>query len=318
MRPLRTSVLFAAVAVVAASRAVPGQAPIQAVSAGVSVQVGPTAPAMVASGVDVSAGVLRSVNNSVGSGLFRAEHLATTSAIDLIWTVSAAAQNPGTSRSQGELRCELRAPEPVAGQLTVTWTPVATGTGSTAFTCDLFDDGFDVVSTTTTWSVWLGPSPLPLRVHAQSLASAGTYSGPWGSLWHYSGTASGTLRIRFEPTHCTAVAFGPGCAGPQLQVVGNLSGGADLRGVFAPGTDLGIAVLGLDQQALPLPMAPGCSLVTTPLVVWWSAMGPQSVLQWSIGLPAAVRPLGFAAQLVGLDLAALTARTSSGYWLTCQ
>lgn len=294
------------------------QGTIHAASAGITVQAGLAAPATVAPGVNVTAGTLRSAANSSGSGLFRAEHTQSTTAIELAWTLAATAQNSGQVTSLGEIRYELSAPELVEGDLTVTWAPTFAGTGTAAFSVDLFDDGLDPTTTTTTFALTLGPWPLPLRVRAQVGAAAGTIAGPWGTTWRYTGSANGTLQIRFQPTHCTTTALGAGCAEPQLHVIGNLRGGADLRGAFAPTTELGIAVLGLDQQAGMLPSAPGCPLVTTPLVALWGLPDAQRAANWSIGLPASVRPAGFAAQLVGLDVDAAAVTTSAGFWVTCR
>lgn len=312
--PRRASYLFTA----ALAAGLSAQGTIHAVSAGITVQAGLAAPATVAPGVNVTAGTLRSAANSTGSGLFRAEHTQSTTAIELAWTLAATAQNSGQVTSLGEIRYELSTPEQVEGDLTVTWVPTCTGSGTAAFSVDLFDDGLDLITTTTTFAVTLGPWPLPLRVRAQVGAAAGTIAGPWNTTWRYSGAANGALQIRFQPTHCTATALAAGCAEPQLQVLGNLRGGADLRGSFAPAIELGIVVLGLDQQAGMLPWAPGCPLVTTPVVTLWGLPDAQRAASWSIGLPASVRPAGFAAQLVGLDVDALAATTSAGFWVTCR
>lgn len=312
--PRRASFLVAS----ALAAGLSAQGTIHAVSAGITVQPGLAAPATVAAGVNVTAGTLRSAANSTGSGLFRAEHTQSSTAIDLAWTLAATAQNSGQVTSLGEIRYQLSAPEQVEGDLTVTWLPTVAGSGTAAFSIDLFDDGLDLVAATTSFAITLGPWPLPLRVRAQVGAAAGTIAGPWNTTWRYSGSANGTLQIRFQPTHCTTTALGPGCAEPQLQVLGNLRGGADLRGSFTPTVELGIAVLGLDQQAGMLPWAPGCPLVTTPLVTLWGLLDAQRAANWSIGLPASVRPVGFAAQLVGLDVDALAATTSAGFWVTCR
>lgn len=312
--PRRASFLFTA----ALAASLSAQGTIQAVSAGITVQSGLAAPATVASGVNVTAGTLRSVSNSTGSALFRAEHPPSSTAIELAWSLAATAQNSGQVMSLGEIRYELSTPELVEGDLTVTWVPTFTGTGTAAVSVDLFDDGLDLTTTTTTFAVTLGPWPLPLRVRAQVGATAGTISGPWNTNWRYTGAANGALQLRFQPTHCTTISLGAGCAAPQLQVFGNLRGGADLRGAFAPTTELGVAVLGLDQQAGMLPFAPGCPLVTTPLVTLWGLPDAQHAATWSIGLPANVRPAGFAAQLVGLDIDATVATTSPGYWVSCR
>lgn len=307
-------VLIAACAAVS----LPAQGALVATSAGVLVQVGASAPASVPLGLDLGPGLLRTVSTTNGSGLFRAEHLVSTTTIDLSWTLSAAAMWSTTAHSEGEVRYELSASEPVAGQLLVTWTPAASGTGTASFWLDLFDDAFDTTTTSAVFDVWLGPSPLPFRVHAGATASAATVNGPWGTHWNYSGAASGTLSMRFVPTHCTAVAFANGCADPELTVLGNLLGGADLRGTFNVAADLGIVVLGLDQQATSLPLLPGCALATTPLVALWRPLDAQRQMTCSIALPGAVRPAAFAGQLLGFDLQASAATTSRAFWITCQ
>lgn len=124
--------------------------------------------------------------------------------------------------------------------------------------------------------------------------------------------------MRFVPTHCTAVAFANGCADPELTVVGNLLGGADLRGTCNAAADLGIVVLGLDQHATPLPWSPGCTLATTPLVVLWQSLDSQQRMTRTIALPATVRPASFAAQVLGFDFATSQATTSRAFWVTCQ
>jgi hypothetical protein len=303
---------------VSAAVSLTAQAAIQASSAGILVQVGASAPATSPVGQNLGPGIVRSATTTSGSGLFRAEHLTSTAAIDLQWTLSADAMWSTTAVSEGEVRYELSASEPVLGQLVVTWAPSASGTGATSCWFDLFDDGLDTTTSSATYDLWLGPSPLPFRVHAGVTASAGTVNGPWNTHWSYSGAASGTLSMRFVPTHCTAVAFANGCADPDLQIVGNLLGGADLRGTCNAAADLGIAVLGLDQHVAPLPLSPGCTLATTPLLALWQPLDAQQQMTCSIALPAAVRPASFAAQLVGFDFATNQATTSRAFWVTCQ
>ena len=303
---------------VSTAACLPAQAAVTASCGGVVVQVGTATPATAPVGQNLGPGIVRSVTTTNGSGLFRAEHLVSNTAIDLSWTLSAAAMWSTTAHSEGEVRYELSASEPVAGQLLVTWTPAASGTGTASFWLDLFDDAFDATTTSAVYDLWLGPSPLPFRVHAGVTASAATVNGPWGTHWSYSGAASGTLSMRFVPTHCTAVAFANGCADPELTVVGNLLGGADLRGTFNSGADLGVVVLGLDQHLTPLPLLPGCTLATTPLVALWQTLDPQQRMTRSIALPAAVRPASFAAQLLGFDFATSQATTSRAFWVTCQ
>lgn len=291
---------------------------LSATSAGLVVQAGSAAPAVVPSGANLDLGGYLATGNQTGGASLRLEHRASTTSLALRWDLACNAAHAGTVMGQGAVRYELTAPEPVAGELRIVWTPANTGSGATQFTFDLFDDQLDLVGGSATFPVWLGPSPLPFRVLAAVSATAGTVSGPWGTSWSYQGAANGQLEVTFVPTHCSASVLGPGCGDPQLTAVGNLLGGADLCGAFGPASVFGVAVLGFDSQATALPVGPGCALATTPVVALWGLPDAQRQATWSIGLPASARPLAFTAQLVGFDPGAALATTSAPLRVGCQ
>ena len=302
----------------AAMPTLPAQGTPLATSAGILLQTGPLIAGSVAPGLDVTNGVSLGASGSFGAAQFQALTMTTSTAIDLDWNVSCSAFGSTTASSQGAIRYELAAAPQVTGQIVATWIPAQTGTGAASCSIDLLDDGIIDATGSVTWPLTFGSGVVPLRVRVATTAHAGVVYGPWGSQWTYQGTAYGTLHIRIEPTHCQSAVFGSGCADPQLTVLGNFAGGADLLGTFAPAADLGVAVLGFDQHATQLPLAPGCTLLTTPNVVLWSAISASHTAAWSLAVPAAARPLAFAAQLVGIDVDTVTATTSAGFWITCQ
>jgi hypothetical protein len=287
-------------------------------SAGCIVQAGLGAPVTVPSGTNLDFGGHLTTGNQTGGASLRIEHRTTTTSLGLRWTLACNASHAGTVMGQGAVRYELTAPEPVAGELRVVWSHGGSGSGASQFMFDLFDDQLDLVAGSAVFPVWLGPSPLPFRVQAGVSASAGTVAGPWGTTWSYQGAANGVLEVTFVPTHCSSVGLGPGCGDPQLSIVGNLLGGADLCGAFGPASAIGVAVLGFDQQTTTLPMGPGCALATTPVVALWGLPDAQGLATWSIGLPASVRPLAFAAQLLGFDPVGAQATTSAPMRVVCQ
>jgi len=272
----------------------------------------------VAPGIDVTNGVVLGTAGVFGAAQFQAHATATSTAVDLDWNVSCSAYGTTTAGSQGTIRYELYVAQAVTGQLVVTWVAAPTGTGASSCSIDLFDDGIVDATGSVTWPVSFGAGVVPLRVRVTTVAHAAVIHGPWGTGWSYQGTANGSLQIRLSPTHCQSAVFGQGCGDPQLTVLGNFTGGADLRGTFGPAADLGVAVFGFDQVATPLPLAPGCMLRTTPIVLLWHPIGPSQTTSWSLALPAAFRPVAFAAQLVGIDVDTFAATTSQGRWITCQ
>lgn len=275
------------------------QAQLVAVSAGVQVQVGLVAPATVPPGLDVTNGFARSLDLGTGRGTVTASHLTGPAAVVIDWLVRADALSQNTANALGEVRYDLTLAEPVAGELVVEWTATTSGTGTTAFSVDLFDDQLDVATAPFRLPVTLGPWPCPFRVRAMAVASAGTVT-TWTTTWTYRGQAQGALQIRFEPTPPAVQAAGVGCGGPLLGTTGNVFGGAELRLTGAAPGELLAAVVGLDSTPGALPFG-GCPLWTTPLVGYWALPDPSGAAGWSLAVPASARPFAFVAQ--GLVLA---------------
>lgn len=295
-----------------------GQGLLTVTSAGLLAQVGTTQPIAIAPGLDVTAGLSRLANGAPGSASFRVDALATTTSLDVSLAATANAQSSGLAQGLGEVLVHLGSPVDVPGILGVTWTPAASGSGTTSCRIDLGDDGLDLATGTVAWSVSLGPSPVPLRLRVETAASAGWLPGAFGSQWHYSGAAAGVLQVHFTPTHCVATPFAPGCGEPVLAVHGNLLGGADLVAECAAGTALGAAVLGFAPAAAVVPLPPQCVLSVAPVVVSWGVPDPQHTLRFPIAIPPVFWPVTFRAQVLGFDPLLGVASTSLGYTIDCR
>jgi hypothetical protein len=130
--------------------------------------------------------------------------------VDLQWQLSCHAISNSTSAAELEVRYEIASPYLQSGDLLIDWQP--TVTGQSTLSVDVFDDGYiDAQGSATVPVTFQNPFPLILRVTATTNAQAGSFQGPWGSSWSWSGTASAQLRIRFVPTHAqtTTVAAQP-------------------------------------------------------------------------------------------------------------
>jgi len=285
-----------------------------ATSQGIVVSSG-TASQNSAPGADVSIGLQLAAAQGSGSASFTMAPQWNSAAIDLDWSIDCVALSYTQSVSSGLTRHELFAARQVPGRFVITWTVTTTGTGAATLAFDLGDDG--VVEATNS-AVIAHTLPVGVTVFSVDLdgqAAAGVVSGPWGAQYPYHGTVSAQLTVRFEPTHCSSVPYGGAC-GVAIDAVGNFSGGADLA-AQVPLADLAIAVLGLDQVTTTLPLAPGCTLVTTPVGNLLQVPNGGEAA-WSIGLPPGIGPVVFSAQAVGFDVSMGRAEASHGLRITCQ
>lgn len=289
-----------------------------AFSRGITLQVGISAPVVSPPGDVPAAGFGLWSTTSFGDAGFQAVHGAGSEAVELAWSLAARAVTGGAVRADAAVRYELWAAQPVQGQLQITWTPACSGSGMAHCAIDLGDDGSIDASGASWLPVAFGPGMLAVRIDAGASATAGVHLGPFGVRYPYQGAAAATLRVRLVPTHGAAVEVGGGCGDPLLTATGNLLGGFDLHGAFAPGAGLGIAVLGFDARSVALPLPPHCSLHTTPLAHLLAPVVQQQA-GWSLALPPALpRPFACTVQLLGLDLATLQATSSRALAVTCR
>jgi len=307
--------LLAALAIASSSRA---QVSPRATAATFAVQPGGQQAAFVPPGADVSHGAQLHASGGRGDAHLQLASTWDTAAIDLRWDLACAAWSQTTATSDSATRHEWTSPRTIQGLLVITWTPTTTGSGTASCAIDLFDDGSIEATGSAVLPFTLPAGVTPLRVRASTAATAGTIQGPFGSQWSFQGQASGTLTLRFEPDHCSAQELGAGCPGPQLTASGNFVGGADLRAQCGLADDLAIAVLGIDQVASNLPMAPQCVLWTTPLVTMWQPTPVHGAVSWSVPLRVGFGPVSFAAQVVAFDADAGVVTTSRALWLTCR
>jgi hypothetical protein len=265
-------------------------------------------------GSDIWPGYWRVANAAVSSSSVMLSHQLTAVNVDLQWQLDCHANINDSAIAAAEVVYELASPYPQVGNLVVEWLPALQGTGQASLQVDLYDDGVvDAVSSATIPTAF-GQTPLIMRVHVQTAAHAGSFQGPWGSSWTWSGAAGGDLRIRFVPTHSTSLAavMQPCSSGVGLQAQSNLNQGVQLQAQCAVADDLALFVLGFQTADLPLPLSSTCRLLVDELVVIGQQLIVGSIAEHSIAVPLAVRPAFFYAQAVALDvdLMSLTASDS--------
>lgn len=249
-------------------------------------------------------GLSRVVSGAVGASSFLVDHDADDLGIEMDWQLTTQAWQSGTAVARVEVLYVFSSPLTQLGDLSIEWAPQQTGTGNALLAVDIYDDGYVDADGSYATPVAFNTFPLIVRVTAEVSADAGTFQGPWGSSWSWSGGAVAGLSVRFTPTHASASVAAPStCSGgPDLTARPNLDGGVRLD-VQAPlGDDAVVFALGFQQSNVLLPWSAGCALLVDPVVTSASLLfaGPSASL--SVAVPAAFRPATFLAQAVSLDL----------------
>lgn len=310
----------------------PAQLVLRIESGGIGAHLGALS-AVAANGRDLSNGVHLEPVGFGGAARFDLAPRSDPTAGEFVHAVVADAWQAVTSRSGGALRHEFDLARPVMGRLVVEWQTVTSGTGASAFTLDLgadgsieVDDGMGVGSVALPVALPAGVTRLAIALSASAVA--GTIQGPWGIQIDYQGAATAELRVRLEPTHGTVTQFAGGCAGagtpglaiPATTIVGNFDGAVSV--LVAPDGvhDVAIVALGLAPTSLPLPVPPFCVLEVDPLITSWQPLDGVAGAAFHLALPVGAPAIGFATQVVGLDLGTgapggLSAATSAAHYV---
>ncbi|MCA8974315.1 MAG: hypothetical protein KDC98_06310 [Planctomycetes bacterium] len=267
-------------------------------------------------GTDLSSGLHLVATENAGTVVLDYGQRADSTAVSLGFAYTCDALSATQAAIDSTTRHEFYALRPIDGQFVISWTPTATGTGTAVFAFDLGDDGTNEATGSAVIPFTLPAGLTIASVRLTTAASAGVIQGPWGSRLSYHGTVAGTLSIRFEATPAQTSPFGSGCGAVALDAVANLYGAVDLVARWPTDTDLAIAALGFDRSAVPLPVAPGCSLLLTPVVLLWQNVDRRAA-RWTIALPGGSGAVSFTAQVVGLEVAAAQVTTSAGLAIVC-
>ena len=266
-----------------------------------TVLAGSSSAPLIAPGTNVWSGLVRSVTGAASNASLVMTHQIDPLQVDLQWQLSCQAVSNSLAATAAEVRFELAATVSQTGDLIIDWSPTVSGTGQAVCSIDIYDDGFVDAQASATVPVVFDPqSPLVLRVMVSTDAQAGTFQGPWGSSWSWSGSADAQLRIRFVPTHAqtTMVAAQPCSPAPGLLVRPDLSQGVDLQVPALPADQLALFVLGFQAATSPLPVSAACSLLVDPLVVLAQPVQAGGLAHQAISIPVAARPTSFLAQAV--------------------
>ncbi|MCR9244958.1 MAG: hypothetical protein NXI31_07990 [bacterium] len=314
---------------IGASGSLDAQLDPRATSAGVVVQNGPVS-SVALTGHDVTTGLQLHLADVLGQADFGLAPAWGDSGLVLAWNVAAVALRSTSVIADGATLHALYLGRPTDGRFVIDWLPSGGGTGVTAFEFDLHGDGVSEAAhafqaSTGVAGVWpvVLPAHLPagrtdVVVRVSARATAGTLAGPWGIRVPFQGDARGRLEVRFEPDSCSAVAFGSGCGAPATKIAGNFFSGATVRSTPGPTTDFLLAVLGVDQTMSWLPLTPFCPLHTTPIASLLQARSLAGENSWTFARPVGAPAIGFAAQVLGLDLATLSVISGPAYWVDCH
>jgi hypothetical protein len=302
------SLLFVSFGLAAAT----AQLPTQATWMQGTVRAGNVVVAMPGTGADVMAGVVRSAGGVTGTASLAAAASSTAMAFEAQWSLACAAVSPGTTAANGAIRYLLVAAQPITCQLVVEWTGTAQN-GARTLAIDLYGDGSVDATGAATLPVGFGPGGVVIEVQAGVTASAGSLSGPFGSAWSYQGQATAALRLRLVPDHATVSVEAPGCAPSPLPhgAAPDFHGGITFTGEVPGGADLGLAVLGLDPVALPLPWSPGCLLSVDPVVVQMPPPDAARRAAWRLAVLPGGGPWALRSQWLALRLDPLALTTSA-------
>jgi len=266
-----------------------------------TVLAGSSAASPVVPGTNVWSGLVRSVTGAASNASLALTHDLKPTEVSLQWQLSSQAISNSVSIAEAEVRFDIASTIPQTGELIIDWSPTLTGTGLAALTVDVFDDGVvDAQGSATVPVMFDHQSPLILRVNAGTSAQAGTFQGPWGSTWTWSGGAAAQLSIRFVPTHAqvTTVAAQACSPTPTLQAVPDLHEGVELQAIGLPNDQLALFALGFQPMISPLPLSAGCSLLVDPVVVVSQPLQPATLAHQPVPIPLSLRPTSFLAQLV--------------------
>lgn len=311
-----TAFLSLAIAGATAAAAVAQVVPL-ATATGCLAKVGATVQA-IAGGTDVTAGTAVGVGTGSGNAALHFVPDQDTVAVLLGYDAASVAVATTTAQASAEIRHEVWSARPLVGRLVVTWSTTVSGTGSATFGIDVGDDGSVEATGAAVVPCALVAGMTPIRVRIATAANAGTVSGPWGTGFSYQGAASAHLTIRFEPMHCSATALGGGCPGTQLNAIGNLAGGVDLRASCGSGDDLAVLLLAFDPAMAVSTPFPACTLLAAPVATLWSVPDTTHAARWSFVWPTGVGPVAFAAQVIAIDASPFVASASGALAVACQ
>ena len=303
--------LLAALALVAPSAA---QVVVEATLLSRTVQCGGSAVAQPLPGGDVTAGLQIGVPGA--SAML--QHANTPAEASVGWNLQCVPPWIGAATADVEIRYVFTAPVVMPATLALGWWATTSGNGSAGLVVDVHDDGVVDASGGGALAVTLGPTPLVVRVRGAVAAVGGTTT-TWFTPWHWTGTASAQLSLQVLPAHAQVASIAPACSGaaPVLQVAPDFVGGLARSGRLGAADELALWTFGFVPTApLPLPWSNGCVLAVTPDVLVMAPVPPARVSEWSLALPAALRPAAFDVQLLGVDLAPFGLGASAAFHVT--
>lgn len=278
-----------------------------------TVLAGATVAPGIAPGSNVWAGLARSATGAASGASLGLTHQIDPVQVDLQWQLNCHAISNSTSAAEIEVRYEITSAYLQSGNLIIDWQPTVTGTGQATLSVDVFDDGYvDAQGSAIVPVAFQNPFALNLRVTAGTNAQAGTFQGPWGSSWSWSGAAAAQLHIRFVPTHAqtTTLATQPCSPAPTLTVLPDLSQGLDLQAMAPPTEQLALFALGFQATNMPLPLSHSCLLLVDPAVILAQPLQPGMPAHQSLTIPTAARPATFLTQLITLNPTSATLTAS--------
>ncbi|HEB52233.1 MAG TPA: hypothetical protein ENI87_03145 [bacterium] len=257
-------------------------------------------------GTDVWAGAVRSVAGSIGQASLSLQHTLDSKRFTVDWQLAAVASQPGSAVADGEVRYRFATPAPQVGVLHVAWNAVLAGAAQASLVIDVGDDGVIDASAGAVLPVAF-QGELVVRIAAAVDAQAGTLTPQWGASWNWSGNASAILSVWFEPTHAdiTTSAVQPAVPAPALIAQPNLLQGIDFDAICPPNDDFALLALGFAPTAATLPLSSGHQLLLAPAVTL-AAPVQSGGAGWAVSVPVAVRPATFLAQVLALDVDAMT------------
>ena len=303
--------LFAALALVAPSAA---QVVVEATLLSRAVQCGGSAVVQPLPGSNVTAGLQVGVPGA--SAMLQQANTAAEAWIG--WNLQCVPPWIGAATTDVEVRYVFTAPVTMPATLALGWWTTTSGNGSAGLVVDVHDDGVVDASSGGALAVTLGPTPLVVRVRG-AVAAAGGTTTTWFTTWHWTGTASAQLSLQVLPAHAQVAPIAPACSGaaPLLQVAPDFTGGLWLSGQFGAADDVAIWAFGFVPTApAPLPWSNGCVLAVAPDVLAMAPVPPSRVSEWSLALPAALRPAAFDVQLLGVDTTPVGLGTSAAFHVT--
>lgn len=261
-----------------------------------------TVAAAVPGGASVTSGFVRTCSSTCGNANVAGGQSATLEHVDIGWTSSCQAVNPGTSTAEAYVRYDFWTPIAFVGRFVVVWNAQATGSGITQLEVDLGNDGTIEATGGAVLPVTFGPGTVSLQLHLKSEASAGVHVGPFGVTYPYQGGASASVSLRLEPMHCQQQVVGAACGMAQFDATGNFLHGVKLEGPVRFGDEIAVLIMGFAPAALAISLPTTCTMLVDPQITYWQVPDLGEVPAWALTLPPSMLPVTFRAQHFGLDL----------------